>query len=121
MHFLTSCSSADQNTFNCINIFLLVFSQALELQNKSNSFQYIWRRLISDEGGRGLYRGNQMRCDFWFTGRWAYNWSWARGCVGGGGAYKLGSLKAAVRFTFCGTIVHIVSLVAFMEQIKLIK
>ena len=44
-----------------------------------------------------------------------------RGGVCGGGACKLGSLKAAVRFTFCGTIVHIVSLVAFMEQMKLIK
>ena len=43
------------------------------------------------------------------------------GVCGGGGAYKLGSLKAAVQFTFCGTVVHIVSLVAFMEQIKLIK
>ena len=73
--------------------FLLVFSQASELQNKSNSFQYIWRRLISDEGGRGLYHGNQMRCDFWFTGRWAYNWSWARGCVGGGVLVSWGAEK----------------------------
>ena len=46
---------------------------------------------------------------------------WGGGGGAGGPAYKLGSLKAAVLFTFCGTIVHIVSLVAFMEQIELIK
>ena len=43
---------------------------ASELQNKSNSFQYIWRGLDGDLYSWGL----KSNVFFLFTGRWAYNW-----------------------------------------------